>query len=145
MPFCFLVLILTSRMPVRLYYSPIRHSYALFYHPIIGVFRQKKILFRNDQYKIIPQKLDSIDSAQRSIKIRIELGQGLLRMKDSFYLIEDLFRSKRDIHKIKQIEIENDETTKTEQNPKQEETDIWETVVERKDQQTPPTKRRTFM
>jgi hypothetical protein len=107
--------------------------------------RQKKILFRNDQYKIIPQKLDSIDSPQRSIKIRIELGQGLLRMKNSFYLIEDLFRSKRDIHKIKKIEIENDETTNTEQNSKQEEADIWQTVVERKDQKTPPTKRRTFM
>jgi hypothetical protein len=133
--FAFLVLILISRMPVRLYYSPVRHSYALFYHPVIGVSRQKKILFRDDQYKIIPQKLDSIESPERSIKIRIELSQGLLRMKSSFYLIENLFRSKRDIRRIRMENIENDETKK-EQNQTQDETDIWETVVEQKDQRS---------
>jgi hypothetical protein len=135
-------------MPVRLYYSPVRHSYALFYHPTIGVVRQKKILFRDNQYSIIPQKLDSIESPQRSIKVRIELHQGLLRMKNSFYLIENFFRSRRDIRKIKRDEIENDETINTENNQTQEETDIWKTVVERNDRlnsnQQPP-RRRTFM
>jgi len=150
--FFVLVLILISRMPVRLYYSPIRHSYALFYYPIIGVFRQKKILFRDNQYKLIRQKLDSIESAERSIKIRIELGQGLLRMKNSFYLIEHFFRSKRDIRKIRMNEIENDETRNTEEKKEQnrikEETDIWETVIEKKDQlntNQQPSQRRTFM
>ena len=78
-------------MPVRVYYSPVRHSYALFYHPVLGVFRQKKIAFRDNQYTIIPQKLDSIESEQRSIKIRIKLGQGLLSTRSSFYLIEVYF------------------------------------------------------
>ncbi len=133
-------------MAVRLYYSPVRHSYALFYHPILGIFRQKKISFRHDQYKLIPQKLDSIESAERSIRIRIELGQGLFRMKNSFYLIERLFRSKRDIQRIRGNEIQYQETMK-EQNRTQEETDIWQTVVEKKDsnQPTPPPSRRTFM
>jgi hypothetical protein len=129
-------------MPIRLYYSPVRRSYALFYHPIIGVLRQKKILFRDNQYKLIPQKLDNIESPQRAIKIRIELGQGLLRMKSSFYLIENLFRSKRDIYKIRMNEIDNNEIKNNEQN----ETDIWQTVVEKKDQQRPtPPQKRTFM
>ncbi len=138
-----------SRMPVRLYYSPVRHSYALFYHPVIGVFRQKKILFNNNQYKIIPQKLDNIESAERSIKIRIEIGQGLLKMKNSFYLIENYFRSKRDINTIRMKTNESDKTINNEKNPiEEEDTGIWETVVERKDQYNSnqlPKQRRTSM
>ena len=133
-----------ARMPIRLYYSSIRDSYALFYHPVIGVFRQKKILFRNDQYKIIPQKLDHIDAPQRSVKIRLEFSQGLLRMKHSFYLIEDLFRSKRDILRIRKTEIKDDQTININSNSTKEESDIWETVVEQKDQQKPLTRRRIF-
>jgi hypothetical protein len=129
-------------MAVRLYYSPVRRSYVLFYHPIIGVFRQKKILFRDNQYQIIPQKLDDIDSVERSMKIRIELNQGLLRMKNSFYLIEHFFRSNRDIRRIRMKDIENDQTDKME-NQTKEEADIWETVVEKKDQLNQ--KKRTFM
>lgn len=132
-------------MPIRLYYSPVRHSYALFYHPIIGVFRQKKILFNNNQYKIIPHKLDSIESAERSIKIRIEIGQGLLKMKHSFFLIENYFRSRRDINTIKMKEIDNDKPVDNEKTQTQEEeTGIWETVVERQDQQGSNQQRRTF-
>ncbi|CAF1383015.1 unnamed protein product [Rotaria magnacalcarata] len=147
-----LVLILISRIPVRLYYSPVRQSYALFYHPIIGVLRKKKILFRNDQYKMIPQKSDSIESSQRPIKICLEFGDGLLRMKKKFYLIETLFRSRRDIYRIKMNNIKDDERVNNmkdrEQNSTQEETDIWETVVEKKDQyfdKQKSSQRRTFM
>jgi len=60
-------------------------------------------------------------------------------MKKSFYLIENYFRSKRDIHKIRMNEIETDEIKKNEEN----ETNIWQTVVEKKDQ--PPPQKRTFM
>jgi len=49
-------------------------------------------------------------------------------MKKSFYLIENYFRSKRDIYKIRSNEIETDEIKKNEEN----ETDIWQTVVEKK-------------
>jgi hypothetical protein len=135
-------------MPVRLYYSPVRRSYALFYHPVIGVFRQRKILFRDNQYQIIPQKLDNIDSAERSIKIGIELGRGLLRMKESFYLIENFFRSKQDIRRIRIKDVEKDETDKAETQKQEEETDIWETVVEKKDQLNAnqrTSQKRTFM
>ncbi|CAF3816416.1 unnamed protein product [Rotaria sordida] len=144
-----ILLIVLSRMPIRLYYSPVRHSYALFYHPVIGVLPKKKILFRDNQYKIIPQKLDSVELPQRSIKIRLEFGDGLFRTKKSFYLVESLFRSKRDIQRIKMNDIKNDETINNEKkNPIQEETDIWQTVVEKKDQydsKQKPLKRRTFM
>ncbi|CAF2646204.1 unnamed protein product [Rotaria sp. Silwood2] len=130
------VLVLFSRMPIRLYYSHVRRSYALFYHPVIGVLRKKKILFRNDQYKIIPQKLDSIEAPQRSIKIRMDFGAGLFKTRKSFYLIETLFRSKPDIQRIKIKDIKDNETINNEKNkeqyPTQEETDIWETVVEKK-------------
>ncbi|CAF3462689.1 unnamed protein product [Rotaria sp. Silwood1] len=144
-----IVLILFSRMPVRLYYSPVRHSYALFYHPVIGVLRKKKILFRDNQYKIIPQKLDSIETPQRSIKIRMDFGKSLFQMKKSFYLIETLFRSKRDIQKLK---MKDDETINNvnnkEQYSTQDETDIWETVMEKKDQydnKQKSSQKRTFM
>lgn len=143
-----LVLFLIARMPVRLYYSPARRSYALFYHPVIGVFRQKKIHFREDQYKLIPQKLDNIESPQRSLKIRIELGQDLLRMKNSFYLVENFFRSRRDIQRVRMNEIKDEEMKTSDINKEQEETDIWETVVEKKDQINPnqqATQRRKFM
>jgi len=135
-------------MPVRLYYSQIRHSYALFYHPVIGILRQKKIVFRDDQYKIIPQKLDHIESPQRSIQIRIELGQGLLRMKNSFYLIENFFRTRRDIQKIRMEEIKDDQTKTSNINKEQEETNIWETVLEKKDRinlNQRSTQKRNFM
>ena len=119
---------------------------------MIGVLRKKKILFRNDQYKIIPQKLDSIESSQRSIKIGLEFGDGILRMKKSFYFIETLFRSRRDIYRIKMNNIKDDETVNNmknkEQNSTQEETDIWETVVEKKDQyydKQKQSQRRTFL
>jgi hypothetical protein len=144
-----LVLFLVSRMPVRVYYSPSRRSYALFYHPIIGVLRQKKIVFHDNQYRFIPQKLDSIESAQRSVRIRIELGQGLLATKKSFYLIESLFRSRRDIHRIrtKDTETINVDKDKEQDRTQEEESDIWETVVERKDEinNNSPPPRRTFM
>ncbi|CAF0713900.1 unnamed protein product [Adineta steineri] len=129
------VLFLISRMPVRLYYSPVRHSYALFYHPMIGVLRQKKILFNNNQYSIIPQKLDSIQSAERSIKLHIDFGQGLFRLKNNFYLIENYFRSKNDIHRIKTKDSQAEKTMNNEKEQTQEdESDMWQTVVERKDQ-----------
>jgi hypothetical protein len=134
------VLVVLSQVPIRLYYSPARRSYALFYYPIIGVFRQKKLLFKDNQYQVIPQRLDNLDSSERSMKIRIELGQGLLRMKNSFYLVEMYFRSNRDIRRIRMKDIETDET---DNQTKEKEEDIWETVIEKKDQTS--TKKRTFM
>mgnify|MGYP006892778970 CR=1 FL=1 len=130
-------------MPIRLYYSRVRHSYVLFYHPTIGVFSQKKVPFRNDQYKIVPQKLDAIDGAQRSVKIRIEFGQGLLRLKNSFYLIEQYFRSRRDIQRLRFNDIENDEVKIPEEKTKQGEADIWQTVVDKKDQTNVNQQKRT--
>lgn len=59
-------------------------------------------------------------------------------MKNSYYLIENLFRSRRDIQKIRMTEIKDDETKTQDIHKEQEETDIWETVIEKKDQ------RRTF-
>lgn len=121
-------------MPIRLYYSRVRQSYALFYHPTVGVFRTKKILFRTDQYEFIRQKLDSIESAERSIKIGINYSQGLFRMKPSFYLVEKFFRSRRDIRQIRTKQIEEDNNEKIKDEPTQEESDIWQTVMENKDQ-----------
>ncbi|UJR14264.1 hypothetical protein I4U23_001255 [Adineta vaga] len=136
------ILILITRIPIRLYYSSVRQSYALFYHPLIGVFRQKKILFADHQYKIVSQKLDSINGPERTTKIRIQLGTGLFSTKYNFYLIENYFRSKRDINRLKNKNIEQD--TKTNENEKyqsEEESNIWQTVVEKKDQ---PQRSRTF-
>jgi len=156
------VLILCSWMPIRVYYAPIRRLYALFYHPIIGVFRHRKILFHNEQFRIIPQKLDTIDSPQRSIKITINTGKGIMSKK-SFYLIEGLFRSKADIQQFRinahgsgdNSQLSKNETTsqRTERNSKetnrteeeQKDTEIWETVLERKDQPAPlPHRKKTI-
>jgi hypothetical protein len=82
------------------------------------------------------------------MKIRIELGRGLLRMKESFYLIENFFRSKQDIRRVRIKDIEKDETDKAETQKQEEETDIWETVVEKKDQLNAnqrTSQKRTFM
>ena len=127
------ILLLIAQMPVRVYYSPLRQSYALFYHPPIGMFRQKKIVFHLDQYQLIPQKLDQIDSAERSVKIQINSNQNILRLKLSFYLIEQFFRSSKDIQLIRTKQIEPDEI-KEEPIQTQDEADIWQTVMEKKDQ-----------
>lgn len=139
------VLFLITRIPTRLYHSPTRQAYALFYYPFLGVFRQKKIMFDTNQYQIIPQKLDSIESAERSFKIRIEIGKGLSRLRQSFYLIENYFRSKRDLNRMKLKTSEHDATT-NEDDKSQEEQDggIWETVVEQKDKPNPQQRAKKF-
>lgn len=147
-----LVLFLIARTPIRLYYSPVRQSYALFYHPVIGVLRKKKILFHIDQYQIIPQKLDNVESAQRAMKIGLQFGDGLFNMKKSFYLIEEYFRSRRDVHRMRRKDIRVDEAINNEkekeQQQTQEESDIWQTVVDKKDQyddKRKPSQKRNFM
>jgi hypothetical protein len=131
-----------------LYYSSARQAYAVFYHPVIGVFRQRKILFGNNQYQVVPQKLDDINSAERALKIRIEIGKGLLRTRRSFYLIENYFRSRGDVRQFKSKKSEetktNNEDNQQQQQQQQEESDIWETVVERKDQPNPQQRSKTF-
>ena len=130
-----LVLVLIGQIPIRLYYSRVHQSYALFYHPVVGVFRTKKLIFRTDQYEFLRQKLDSIDTSERSIKIRLNLRQGLFRMKPTFYLAEKFFRSRRDVRQIrtKQIDVD-DEQNQIKNEPTEQESDIWQTVMENKDQ-----------
>ncbi|CAF1588598.1 unnamed protein product [Adineta ricciae] len=144
---CFgLILVLISRTPTRLYYSSVRKSYALIYYPVIGVFRQKKILFNMQQYQIIPQQLDSINGPQRAAKIRIQFGTGLLKTRQHFYFIEHYFRSKRDVNRLRCKDIEQDSTTDENDKYKDEEdSHIWQTVVEKKDQpyQERPRQQRT--
>lgn len=128
------ILLLIAQIPVRVYYSSVRQAYALFYYPPIGVFRQKKVLFRLEQYQIIPQKLDQIDSVERSIKIRINSNQSILRLKPSFYLIEKFFRSQRDIRLMRTKKIESDTIKEEEEeklNQKQDEGDMWQTVMDK--------------
>ena len=132
------MLLLISQIPVRLYYSPVRYSYALFYHPLIGVFRQKKIVFRNDHYKITAQKSSNIKPQERAMTIDVEFGQGLLRMKKKFYVMESYFRSRNDIYRLEKMNTKTDETVNAEkekkQNETQEEDDMWQTVMEQNDQ-----------
>jgi hypothetical protein len=134
-------------MPTRLYYSSTRRCYALFYHPMLSVFRQRKIDFHEHQYRVIPQQLDAIESAERSIKIQLDFGSGLLAFKKSFYCIEFYFRSKRDIYRIRTHDGQTDNTDHVvKSNQVMEETDIWETVMDKKEQhannqQTLPSKR----
>jgi hypothetical protein len=132
-------------MPTRLYYSPTRRSYALFYLPFINAFRPKKILFRDSQYRFVPQKLDNIDAPERSMKILVESGRGFFSVKKSFYLIESYFRSKRDIYRIRTNQDDDThEPVNDEKNEESKEPDIWETVVEKKDQQAPPSRRNSM-
>ena len=142
--FAHLVLSLMSHIPVRLYYSPTRRCYALFYHPIIGVFRQKKISFQHSQYRFIPNDVADVKSSQRSLQIRIELGQSLLAIKKNFYFMESYFRSRRDIYTLqsddaaKREAIHRDESHEPERTSQ--ESDIWETVVENKQEGRVPPK-----
>ena len=98
------------------------------------------------QYQIIPQKLDSINGPQRTTKIRVQFGTGLLKMRQHFYFIESYFRSKRDVHRLRYKDIEQDSTTNENDKYKAEEdSDIWQTIIEKKDQpyQERPRQQRT--
>ena len=97
---------------------------------------------------MIPQKLDSIEAPERSIKIRVESGQGFFSVKKNFYLIETYFRSQRDIYRVRTNEDDTQESADRGKNEESTqgpaETDIWETVVEQKDQQAPPSRRNSM-
>ena len=132
-------------MPTRLYYSPTRRSYALFYLPFINALRPRKIPFRDSQYRVMPQKLDNIEAPERSMKIRVESGQGFFSVKKNFYLIESYFRSRLDILRLRSNQDDNTrESVENDKNEDSKETDIWETVVEKKDQQAPPSRRNSM-
>lgn len=129
----FLVLLFIARMPTRVYHSVNLRSYAVLYHPTISVGRQKKLVFNDKQYTVIPQKLDNISGPERSIKIRVDLGKGLLSIKRNFYLIEAFFRSQKDIRQLRTHRIETDEPKA---DPVEDEGDIWQTVVDNQGQPT---------
>ena len=133
-----------SHIPVRLYYSPTRRSHALFYYPMIGVFRQKKISFQTSQYRFVPQEVSDVKATQRSVQLRIELGQGLLAMKKNFYFMESYFRSRQDVYRVRVGDAAKRETNNPDERTEAERTsqdpDIWQTVVENKEQGRVPPK-----
>jgi len=138
------LLVFIARMPTRVYHSITRRSYTLFYHPMISVLRQKKLVFNDNQYKLIAQKLDNHSGPERAVKIRVALGNSWTSSKRDFYLVEAFFRSRKDLRQLRTHQIEMDE-------PKgakvEDEGDIWETVVENQERTTssPNSSRRTFM
>jgi hypothetical protein len=79
------------------------------------------------------------------MKILVESGRGFFSVKKSFYLIESYFRSKRDIYRIRTNQDDDThEPVNDEKNEESKEPDIWETVVEKKDQQAPPSRRNSM-